>query len=58
MASEKTQDARLAISGDNLTVSCTNPDAGEIKDDIPIEYNGPDIGIDSMPNILSMLFLH
>ena len=45
MASEKTQDARLAISGDNLTVSCTNPDAGEIKDDIPIEYNGPDIQI-------------
>jgi DNA polymerase-3 subunit beta len=45
MASDKTQDARLAISGDNLTVSCTNPDAGEIKDDIPIEYNGPDIQI-------------
>ena len=36
MASEKTQDARLAISGDNLTVSCTNPDAGEIKDDIQL----------------------
>ena len=45
LASEKTQDARLDIAGDNLTVSCTNPDTGEIKDNVPVEYNGPDIQI-------------
>lgn len=45
LASEKTQDARLAIAGDSLTVSCVNPDTGEIKDNVPVEYNGPDIQI-------------
>jgi DNA polymerase-3 subunit beta len=45
LASDKTQSVKLMSRQGELTVSCVNPDAGEVSDDVPIEYNGPDIEI-------------
>lgn len=45
LASDKTQPVKLSLSKDQLTVSCSNPDTGEISDDVPVEYAGDDIDI-------------
>lgn len=45
LASDKTQPVKLSLSKDSLTVSCSNPDAGEITDDVPVEYGGDDIDV-------------
>jgi DNA polymerase-3 subunit beta len=45
LASDKTQPVKLSLKKDSLTVSCSNPDAGEITDDVPVEYGGDDIDI-------------
>ena len=45
LASDKTQPVKLSLTKDSLTVSCSNPDAGEITDDVPVEYGGDDIDV-------------
>ncbi len=45
LSSDKTQSVKLKLRKDELTVSCVNPEAGEVSDDVIIEYNGPDIEI-------------
>lgn len=45
LASDKTQPVKLSLSKDSLNVSCSNPDAGEITDDVPVEYGGDDIDV-------------
>jgi DNA polymerase III subunit beta len=45
LASEKSQSIRMKTCAGELTVSCVNPDAGEVTDDVPVEYSGPDIEI-------------
>ena len=45
LAADKTQPVKIALSKDQLVVSCTNPDAGEISDDVPVEYAGDSIEI-------------
>ncbi len=45
LASEKNQCIRVKTKGGEMTVSCVNPDTGEVTDDVPVEYSGPDIEI-------------
>lgn len=45
LASEKSQSVRMKTKSGELTVSCVNPEAGEVTDDVPVEYSGPDIEI-------------
>lgn len=45
LASDKNQDLRFSSRKDELRVSCVNPEAGEVADDVPVEYSGPDISI-------------
>jgi DNA polymerase-3 subunit beta len=45
LASEKSQSVRVKIQNGELTVSCINPEAGEVTDDVPVEYSGPDMEI-------------
>lgn len=45
LASDKMQPIKLSLTKDTLVVSCTNPDAGEIHDDVPVEYAGEDIEV-------------
>jgi len=45
LASDKMQPVKLAVGENELTVSCSNPDAGEIVDDVPVEYMGEGIEI-------------
>jgi DNA polymerase-3 subunit beta len=45
LAADKTQPVKLALKKDQLLVSCTNPDAGEITDDVPVEYAGDTVEI-------------
>ncbi len=45
LASEKSQSLKIKTRSGELTVSCVNPEAGEVTDDVPVEYNGPDIEI-------------
>jgi DNA polymerase-3 subunit beta len=45
LASDKMQPIKLSLGKDKLVVSCTNPDAGEIQDDVPVEYGGDDIEV-------------
>lgn len=45
LAADKMQPVKLSIKENELTVGCSNPDAGEIVDDVPIEYAGDDIEI-------------
>jgi DNA polymerase-3 subunit beta len=40
LAQDKMQPVKLTVGKDQLVVSCTNPDAGEISDDVPVEYGG------------------
>lgn len=45
LASEKSQSVKMKTRSGELTVSCVNPEAGEVTDDVAVEYNGPDIEI-------------
>lgn len=45
LASDKTQSVKLVTNKDELTVSCVNPEAGEVSDNLPIEYKGPEVEI-------------
>ena len=45
LASDKMQPIKLSLTKDSLVVSCTNPDAGEIHDDVPVEYAGDEIEV-------------
>lgn len=45
LASEKNQSVKMRTKSGELTVSCVNPEAGEVTDDVSVEYNGPDIEI-------------
>jgi DNA polymerase-3 subunit beta len=45
LASERSQSVKMRIKRGELTVSCVNPDAGEVTDDIAVEYNGPDMEV-------------
>jgi DNA polymerase-3 subunit beta len=45
LASEKSHSLRMKTTNGELTVSCVNPEAGEVTDDVPVEYSGPDIEI-------------
>lgn len=45
LASEKSQSIKMKTRSGELTVSCVNPEAGEVTDDVAVEYNGPDIEI-------------
>lgn len=45
LASGINQSIKMKSRGGELTVSCVNPEAGEVTDDVHVEYNGPDIEI-------------
>lgn len=45
LAQDRMQPVKLALSKDQLVVTCTNPDAGEISDDVPVEYAGQSIEV-------------
>lgn len=45
LAQDRMQPVKLALSKDQLVVSCNNPDAGEISDDVPVEYAGQSIEV-------------
>jgi DNA polymerase-3 subunit beta len=45
LASDKTQSVKLTLENGKLTVACKNPDAGEVSDDVPMEYDGDDIEV-------------
>lgn len=45
LANEKNHSVRMKTKSGELTVSCINPEAGEVTDDVPVEYSGPDIEI-------------
>jgi DNA polymerase-3 subunit beta len=45
LASDKMQPVKLSLNRDQLVVGCTNPETGEISDDVPVEYAGQAIEI-------------
>ncbi|MFZ9886053.1 MAG: DNA polymerase III subunit beta [Myxococcota bacterium] len=45
LASDKAAPVKLSLGRDTLTVSCSNPDAGEVSDDVPVEYGGDEIDV-------------
>ncbi len=45
LAQDRMQPVKLALTKDQLVVTCTNPDAGEISDDVPVEYAGQSIEV-------------
>lgn len=45
LSADKLQPVKLALTKDQLVVSCTNPEAGEISDDVPVEYAGQAIEV-------------
>jgi DNA polymerase-3 subunit beta len=45
LAADKMQPVKLILAKDQLVVSCNNPDAGEISDDVPVEYAGQAIEV-------------
>lgn len=45
LTSDRNQSVKLVIKPGELTVSCVNPEAGEVSDDLPIDYAGPDMEI-------------
>jgi DNA polymerase-3 subunit beta len=49
LAVEKGQIVQMSSVAGELTLSCQNPEAGEVTDDIAVEYNGPDIKIGLNP---------
>lgn len=43
LANDKNQCIRFFAKKDEVCVSCNNPETGEVQDNIPVEYNGPDV---------------
>lgn len=43
LASDKTSGVKVAIGDDQIVVTCKNPDAGEVTDDIPAVYEGSEL---------------
>jgi DNA polymerase-3 subunit beta len=40
LVQDKLQPVKVTLGRDQLLVSCTNPETGEISDDVPVEYAG------------------
>lgn len=45
LTNDRNQSVRLTLKPGELTVSCVNPEAGEVSDDVPSDYTGPDMEI-------------
>ena len=45
LAADKGQPVKLSLGKDQLTVACSNPDTGEISDDVPVEYAGDGVEV-------------
>lgn len=45
LAQDRMQPVKLVLGKDQLVVTCTNPDAGEISDDVAVEYAGQQIEV-------------
>jgi DNA polymerase-3 subunit beta len=45
LAQDKTQPVKVTLGRDQLIVSCTNAETGEISDDVPVEYAGASIDV-------------
>ena len=45
LASDKNQCIKFSVAPGELNVSCVNPEAGEVKDSIPVEYSGPEVDL-------------
>jgi DNA polymerase-3 subunit beta len=45
LAHEKSRGVKLALQGDTLTISSSNPDMGEAREEIDVEYKGEPIDI-------------
>lgn len=45
LAQDKMQPVKVTLGRDQLIVSCTNPETGEISDDVPVEYAGASIDV-------------
>ncbi|HJW76343.1 MAG TPA: DNA polymerase III subunit beta [Thermoleophilia bacterium] len=45
LAQDRMQPVKLTLAKDQLVVTCSNPDAGEISDDVPVEYAGQAIEV-------------
>lgn len=45
LAQDKMQPVKVTLGRDQLLVSCTNPETGEISDDVPVEYAGASIDV-------------
>ncbi len=45
LTSDKNQSVKLMLKSQELTVTCINPEAGEVSDDLPMEYTGPEMEI-------------
>ncbi len=44
-ASERTGSVKLSISNGTMRISSENPDSGDALDELPVEFNGPDMTI-------------
>jgi DNA polymerase-3 subunit beta len=45
LAQDKMQPVKVTLGRDQLIVSCTNAETGEISDDVPVEYAGTSIDV-------------
>ncbi|MDW7645167.1 MAG: DNA polymerase III subunit beta [Desulfuromonadales bacterium] len=45
LASEKSKGIKLSFNENNLVISSSNPDYGDAKEDVSIDYSGPEISI-------------
>ena len=45
LAQDKMQPVKVTLGRDQLLVSCTNAETGEISDDVPVEYAGASIDV-------------
>jgi DNA polymerase-3 subunit beta len=45
LAQDKMQPVKVTLGRDQLVVSCTNAETGEISDDVPVEYAGASIDV-------------
>jgi DNA polymerase-3 subunit beta len=45
LSQDKLQPVKVSLGRDQLLVSCTNPETGEISDDVPVEYAGANLDV-------------
>ncbi len=43
LSDDRNQSVKIVLRTGEMTISCANPESGEISDDIAIEYSGPDM---------------